>query len=133
MGIAAKKKLCDGCQEMTIIWKNHEGSRFCKQCWSSQTKSIKKPTAKSTLRVKSEKQKAIDKAYSLMRTEYLTKHPLCEIVIPGICKGQACDIHHTEYRGIHTLAQLTWKSSCRACHDWVHSNPVKARELGYLK
>ena len=27
-----KLKECDGCQKMTIIWKNHEGNRYCKYC-----------------------------------------------------------------------------------------------------
>lgn len=68
-----------------------------------------------------------------MRKEYLTKHPMCEVKLPGVCKGQACDIHHTAYRGINTLAQATWLAACRECHDWCHSNPKEARELGYLK
>ena len=66
-----------------------------------------------------------------MRKEYLTKHPMCEIKLPG-CNGQATDIHHTEYRGIKTLAQATWLASCRACHSWIHLNPKEARELGFL-
>lgn len=68
-----------------------------------------------------------------MRKEYLTKHPMCEVKLPGVCKGQACDIHHTAYRGINTLAQATWLAACRECHSWVHKNPAEARELGYLK
>ena len=67
-----------------------------------------------------------------MRKEYLTKHPMCEIKLPG-CNGQACDIHHTAYRGINTLAQATWLAACRECHEWCHANPKEARELGYLK
>ncbi len=65
--------------------------------------------------------------------EYLTKHPMCEINLPGTCKGQACDIHHTAYRGINTLAQATWLAACRECHEWCHAHPKEARELGYLK
>jgi len=132
-----KLKVCSGCQKETVIWKNHEGSKYCKDCWSCHKSKEDKPqkpklAPSSSIKQKSDKQKAIDKAYTLMRKEYLTKHPMCELKLPG-CLGQATDIHHTEYRGIKTLAQATWLAACRKCHDWCHSNPKEARELGYLK
>jgi len=132
-----KLKVCSGCQKETVIWKNHEGSKYCKDCWSCHKSKENKPqkpklAPSSSIKQKSDKQKAIDKAYTLMRKEYLTKHPMCELKLPG-CLGQATDIHHTEYRGIKTLAQATWLAACRKCHDWCHSNPKEARELGYLK
>jgi len=132
-----KLKVCSGCQKETVIWKNHEGSKYCKDCWSCHKSKENKPqkpklAPSSSIKQKSDKQKAIDKAYTLMRKEYLTKHPMCELKLPG-CLGQATDTHHTEYRGIKTLAQATWLAACRKCHDWCHSNPKEARELGYLK
>lgn len=132
-----KLKVCSCCQKETVIWKNHEGSKYCKDCWSCHKSKENKPqkpklAPSSSIKQKSDKQKAIDKAYTLMRKEYLTKHPMCELKLPG-CLGQATDIHHTEYRGIKTLAQATWLAACRKCHDWCHSNPKEARELGYLK
>ena len=128
-----KKKTCSGCNTEQYIWKRHLGQPFCKSCWSChESKDKPKTKVPSKLKQKSDKQKAIDKAYTLMRKEYLTKHPMCEIKLPG-CNGQACDIHHTAYRGINTLAQATWLAACRECHDWCHSNPKEARELGYLK
>jgi hypothetical protein len=132
-----KLKVCSGCQKETVIWKNHEGSKYCKSCWSCHKSKENKPqkpklAPSPSIKQKSDKQKAIDKAYTLMRKEYLTKHPMCEVKLPG-CNGQACDIHHTAYRGINTLAQATWLAACRECHDWCHSNPKEARELGYLK
>jgi hypothetical protein len=133
-----KKKICSGCNTEQYIWKNHEGSKYCKDCWSchkSKDNKSQKPKlapSSSKLKQKSDKQKAIDKAYTLMRKEYLTKHPMCEIKLPG-CTGLATDIHHKEYRGINTLAQATWVAACRTCHDWCHANPAEARELGYLK
>jgi hypothetical protein len=135
-----KLKTCDICGEEKPIWKSSGtgGLRYCKYCWSchkSKDKDTQKPKtspSSSKLKQKSDKQKAIDKAYTLMRKEYLNKHPMCEIKLPG-CTGHATDIHHTEYRGINTLAQATWLAVCRGCHDWCHSNPKEARELGYLK
>ncbi len=129
----SKKKVCSGCNTEQYIWKRHLGQPFCKSCWSChESKDKPKTKVPSKLKQKSDKQKAIDKAYTLMRKEYLTKHPMCEIKLPG-CNGQACDIHHTAYRGINTLAQATWLAACRECHDWCHKNPKEARELGYLK
>ena len=130
----SKKKVCSACNTEQYIWKRHLGQPFCKSCWSChESKDKPKTKVPSKLKQKSDKQKAIDKAYTLMRKEYLTKHPMCEVKLPGVCKGQACDIHHTAYRGINTLAQATWLAACRECHDWCHSNPKEARELGYLK
>lgn len=130
----SKKKVCSGCNTEQYIWKRYLGQPFCKSCWSChESKDKPKTKVPSKLKQKSDKQKAIDKAYTLMRKEYLTKHPMCEVKLPGVCKGQACDIHHTAYRGINTLAQATWLAACRECHDWCHSNPKEARELGYLK
>ena len=133
----AKKKICSVCNTEQYIWKNHEGSKYCKDCWSCHKSKENKPqkpklAPSSSIKQKSDKQKAIDKAYSLMRKEYLTKHPMCEIKLPGICTGQACDIHHKSYRGINTLAQATWAAACRECHEWCHANPKEARELGFL-
>ena len=128
-----KKKVCSGCNTEQYIWKRHLGQPFCKSCWSChESKDKPKTKVPSKLKQKSDKQKAIDKAYTLMRKEYLTKHPMCEIKLPG-CNGQACDIHHTAYRGINTLAQATWLAACRECHSWVHLEPKLARKLGFLK
>ena len=128
-----KKKICSACNTEQYIWKRHLGQPLCKSCWSChESKDKPKPKVPSKLKQKSDKQKAIDKAYSLMRKEYLTKHPMCEIKLPGVCTGQACDIHHKSYRGINTLAQATWAAACRECHEWCHANPKEARELGFL-
>lgn len=128
----SKKKVCSACNTEQYIWKRHLGQPFCKSCWSChESKDKPKTKVPSKLKQKSDKQKAIDKAYTLMRKEYLTKHPMCEIKLPG-CNGQACDIHHTAYRGINTLAQATWLAACRECHEWCHANPKEARELGFL-
>lgn len=121
-----KLKTCSKCSKEKPIWKNHEGNKYCQSCWSKVGKQ--KPINK-----KSEKQVALDKAYSLLRKEYLGKHPICEMQLPGVCTNVATDIHHTEYRGIQTLVTATWKACCRGCHDFCHSHPIEARELGFLK
>ena len=29
-----KKKICSGCEEEKMIWKNHEGNKYCQYCWN---------------------------------------------------------------------------------------------------
>jgi hypothetical protein len=129
-----KKKICSSCNTEQYIWKRHLGQPFCKSCWSCH-ESKDKPKAKvsSKLKQKSDKQKVINKAYTLMRKAYMTQNPLCNIKIPGVCTGSSCDVHHMEGRGIQTLVQSTWVATCRECHIWVHLEPKLARELGFLK
>jgi len=136
--VEAKKKYCSGCDSEQYIWKNFEGVKYCKSCWSchKSNNALQKPKiapSSSKLKQKSDKQKAIDKAYTLMRTEYMNKNPLCNIKISGVCTGQACDVHHMEGRGIKTLVQATWVATCRECHSWCHLNSKQARILGFLK
>ena len=64
-----KLKECDGCQKMTVIWKNHEGNRYCKYCWSchkSSTNKPKKPNVSVIPRV-SAKRKKKDAEYLKLR------------------------------------------------------------------
>jgi hypothetical protein len=136
--VESKKKYCSGCDSEQYIWKNDRGVKYCKSCWSCHkskdtTQKPKTTPLSSKLKQKSDKQKAIDKAYTLMRKVYMTQNPLCNIKIPGICTGLSCDVHHMEGRGIQTLVQATWVATCRECHSWCHLNPLEARELGFLK
>ncbi len=137
-----KLKECYGCRRPSVIWKNHEGFKYCKNCWSCHKSNdvAQKPTENlipvvlpKKIKVKSDKQKDLDKAYSLMRKEYLNKNPLCNVKVSKDCALNACDIHHIEGRGIKTLTQLTWISTCRQCHNWIHEHPEEARILEFLK
>jgi hypothetical protein len=69
----------------SVIWKNHEGFRYCKNCWSCHQSNLvaQKPTEnlipvvlpnvkkRPRIKLKSEKQKALDKAYLLIRILYV--------------------------------------------------------------
>ena len=74
-----KLKECDGCQKMTVIWKNHEGFKYCKYCWSCQkainTNSTQKPTDYKIPRVSSKKKKK-DVEYLKLRERFLTENPI---------------------------------------------------------
>jgi len=133
-----KLKTCDGCQKETVIWKNHEGFKYCKYCWSCQkainSDSTQKPTDYKIPLVSSKRKKK-DAEYSKLREKFLTENPLCMVKVIG-CGHGATDVHHT-YAGANRdafyLIQSTWKAVCRNCHDFVHMNPKIAREMGWLK
>jgi len=131
-----KLKECDGCQKMTIIWKNHEGHRYCKYCWSchkSKTNKSQKP--KVPIPRVSAKRKKKDLEYSKLRNRFLEENNLCKVDVTG-CTKNATDIHHTyagSNRDAFYLVQSTWIPVCRNCHNWIHNNPKQARTLKYLQ
>jgi hypothetical protein len=131
-----KLKECDGCNKMTVIWKNHEGFRYCKYCWSCQKNSdvTQKPKKSKIPRVSSKRKKK-DQEYLKLRERYLTENHLCTVNVNG-CTNGATDVHHTyagSNRDAFYLVQSTWLPVCRNCHDWIHANPTKARTMKWLK
>ena len=133
-----KLKTCDACQKETVIWKNHEGFKYCKYCWSCQKAidkdSLQKPTDYKIPQVSSKRKKK-DQEYLKLRERYLNENPLCMVKVNG-CSHMATDIHHT-YAGSNReafyLVQSTWRAVCRNCHDWIHANPAEARTMNWLK
>jgi hypothetical protein len=54
--------------------------------------------------------------------------PICEV-----CgKAKSTDVHHRKGRGRFYLDVDSWLSTCRSCHDRIHSSPIWAREKGFL-
>jgi hypothetical protein len=136
--IKSKLKECDGCQKMTVIWKNHEGFKYCKYCWSCQkaidTDNSQKPTDYKIPQVSSKRKKK-DVEYLKLRERFLNENPVCQVSVTG-CMHGASDVHHT-YAGSNReafyLVQSTWLAVCRSCHNHIHNNPAEARTLGWLK
>jgi hypothetical protein len=131
-----KLKECDGCLLMTHIWKNHEGSRYCKYCWSCHSDNTKaqKPTVKSIPHVSSKRKKK-DAEYSKLRKRYLEEYPICKVHVKN-CTKTATDIHHKHSgseRELYYLVQSTWLPVCRSCHNFLHKYPKIARDLNFLK
>jgi hypothetical protein len=134
----SKLKECDGCQKMTVIWKNHEGLRLCKYCWSCQNPknrdSSQKPNDYKVPQVSSKKKKK-DVEYLKLRERFLTENPICQVSVAG-CMIHSTDVHHKfsgSDRNTYYLIQSTWMACCRSCHQWIHLNSKEARILGYLK
>jgi hypothetical protein len=133
-----KLKECDGCQKETVIWKNHEGFKYCRYCWSCQkainNDSSQKPTDYKIPQVSSKRKKK-DQEYLKLRERYLNENPLCMVNVNG-CANSATDIHHTfagSNRDAFYLVQSTWLAVCRVCHKHIHENPAEARIMGWLK
>jgi hypothetical protein len=134
-----KNKLCDGCGEWRVIWKNHLGNRYCKTCWLQKSAKIKviKPTKKNvSIAPRSPNRIKQERKYTKLRKDFLYYHPLCQAHIPSICTTQSTDVHHT-YAGANRDAYFldtdTWLSVCRICHGWIHAHPKESRELEFLK
>ena len=134
----AKLKECDGCNKMTVIWKNHEGFKYCKYCWSCQkainSDSSQKPTDYKIPQVSSKRKKK-DQEYLKLREKHLLVNNLCQVKVSG-CSHMATDIHHTfagSNRDAFYLVQSTWLAVCRNCHDWIHAHPTEARTMNWLK
>ena len=76
-----KLKECDGCQKMTVIWKNHEGNRYCKYCWSCHKSNTNDKPQKPNVSIPrvSSKRKKKDAEYLKLRKRYLTDNSLCKV------------------------------------------------------
>ena len=134
--LQAKLKKCDGCSEVTTIWKKEGTQKFCRHCWSKQFKglsSIKKPTAKKPLSPRSSKQVKLDALYSILRKSYMERYPFCLAKLPG-CSINATDIHHKMGRtGKLYLDETEFLSVCRTCHGWIETHPTEAKLLNLSK
>jgi len=135
VGIKVKKKICDGCNKPQYIWKRDGSNLYCKICWGKiKLKQDGYPVVKrSRPKQKSKKKSAQDTVYSQLRRVFLTKHPMCQAHLPGICTQKSTDVHHTARRGENYLKVSTWMAVCRKCHGWIEENPEEAKDLGFLR
>tara|TARA_R100001015_G_C4627696_1_gene187375 strand:- start:741 stop:1142 length:402 start_codon:yes stop_codon:yes gene_type:complete len=128
--VKIKKKYCDGCESSQFIWKNDNGSKYCKSCWYKAKVPSAKPLKRRQLNPKSKKMQIIDGAYTKLRKSFMEKKPMCEASLPG-CNKISTDVHHKKGRGKYHLVVDTWLSVCRSCHTWIEEHPKEAIELGY--
>lgn len=125
----SKPKRCSACGESKVIWKNHEGEKFCKDCWYKK-EPVKFPKQKMPLKAKSDKRAVLDQLYSVSRQQFLSRNPFCKARLEG-CTNHATDVHHKAGRSKNYLDVLTWLAVCRTCHQWIELHPKEAKELGY--
>jgi DNA-directed RNA polymerase subunit RPC12/RpoP len=121
-------KKCAGCGKDSIIWKNHNGQKYCRQCSEKLLGKAKKPAQVSI------KHRKKLKEYSKMRKSFLElpQNRSCKAKLPG-CTGLDPDtltIHHAKGRGKYLLDENTWIPLCGNCHRWVTDNHKEALETG---
>ena len=124
-----KQKLCNGCNQMKVIWKAHGKEKYCKDCWYSieRPKALAKPTSKPN--PVSKKMTKTMSEYERKRVAFFALHPFCQARLAG-CTIGAAQIHHKAGRGENHLRIATWLPVCRNCHTWIELHPVEAKELG---
>jgi hypothetical protein len=131
-----KKKLCNGpCNSLQYIWKNEGGKRYCRRCWSAQSKPNTKPTVRQKrIRPRSSKKIKLDTEYSILRKDFLEKNPLCQARLPGLCLGQASEIHHMAGKIGSLYCDVTnFLAICRPCHNHITQFSKEAIEMGLSK
>lgn len=138
MTLQKKKKKCDGCGELTYIWKSSGtgGRKLCKQCsydtGVAKPSNIKLSAKQKPIPPRSQKRSKEERLYSGKRVIFLQEHPMCNAHIPGICTQHATDVHHKAGRtGSLYLDETHWVALCRACHSYIEAHPKEAREMGF--
>jgi len=98
---------------------------------ANKISGTKKP--QKAIKKVSEKRSIENLQYSADRIVFLGKP---ENKICPITKKPTVEVHHTysgKDRAKYYLDSSTWLAVSREGHNWIHSHPKEARELGYLK
>ena len=130
--IQVKKKICDSCDTEQIIWKNHNGNKYCRQCWLKEHSSPLPKKLPKVIKPKSDKKAVQDQLYTILRNKYFQddNNKACKARLTG-CALVACDVHHTKGRGECQNDVSTWVSLCRSCHNYIETHPTEAKELNF--
>lgn len=125
-----KQKLCNGCNQLKVIWKAHGKEKYCKDCWYSieRPKALAKPTSKPN--PVSKKMSKTMSEYEKKRTAFFALHPFCQARLAG-CHITASQIHHKAGRGENHNNMSTWLGVCHSCHEYIELHPNEAKELGF--
>lgn len=125
-----KQKLCNGCNQMKVIWKAHGKEKYCKDCWYSieRPKALAKPTSKPN--PVSKKMSKTMSEYERKRVAFFALHPFCQARLAG-CTIGAAQIHHKAGRGENHNKISTWLGVCASCHEYIELHPNEAKELGF--
>ena len=99
--------------------------------WKAKNDAIKASKPRTKIKPKSDKQKKIDAAYSVLRPQFLKARPYCEARLEG-CTTMAVSVHH-QYMGSnkrkHYLNTLTWTPICQNCHMVCHNKLSKEEQI----
>lgn len=146
-----KIKFCEaGNHEVEKLWHSKRKDRpsCCQSCLKrepirndkvkvdtkvTEGKKVSVRSANKTIRKVSDKQAKINKAYTILREQFLKDKPFCGIEFQN-CTRIATDIHH---KGIGSNKRKfyndtsTWIQTCRHCHNTAHDlSAVEQYALG---
>jgi hypothetical protein len=132
--IKPKIGICKDCSRESPL----TAGRCSKTCYWQYRASLKGESGKKgpqkrkkPISKKSNKQLEKDIEYALLRKEWLPKHPVCEIGLPG-CTVKATQVHHCQGRYGELLTDVTkWKSACHSCHQVITEKSAEAIEQGH--
>jgi hypothetical protein len=126
-----KKKICNSCETEQIIWKNHDGNKYCRKCWLDKTFVLPKKYLKP-IKPKSDKKSIQDQLYTVLRNKFFQddNNKSCKARLQG-CTILATDVHHTKGRGENLNDVSTWIPLCRTCHTYIELHPVEAKNLNF--
>lgn len=102
---------------------------ICEKC--TKLMNNPKPVKRKPIKKVSNKFAILQNQYKSIRNQYLKENSIC--VVTG---KKATEIHHTycgANRSKYFLYPDTWLAVCREGHNWIHDNPIEAREKGFLK
>jgi len=80
---------------------------------------------------KSAKRKVADVEYKKLNIQFLSENTMCAIYPSKM----STEVHHTysgKDRDKYYLDTTTWLPVSREGHNYIHSNPLEAREKGWL-
>ncbi len=90
------------------------------------------PTSRKAIKVRSDKRAREAEEYRKLR-EKLVEHPSAKCKVCGFSKPH--DLHHRREMsmgGAYTNPANVVPVCRNPCHEWIHSHPQEARELGFL-
>ena len=128
--IQVKKKICDGCETEQVIWKNHNGNKYCRQCWLRDNSAPLPKKLPKPIKPKSDKKSIQDQLYTVLRNKFFQddNNKSCKARLEG-CTLVASDVHHMKGRGEYQNDVSTWIALCRSCHNYVETHPEEAKKL----
>lgn len=88
------------------------------------------PKARKAMKPVADKRRKQNAEYSVVRVEFLTDNPVCQIQVEG-CTHEATEVHHKKGRIDKLLTNKEFFcAACSSCHHWAEMNPDEAKEKG---
>lgn len=120
--------------------------KYKKALWTTLPGAkVTQPKVRRRIRQKSKRQGQRDRRYAKIRTDFLIRHPYCQVCeefgLNQPFKANTMhtidpseDVHHKAgRRGDLLFDTRHFLATCRRHHDEIHSNPKWARTWGFIE